>query len=326
MPMRKIVVTGAAGFIGSNLSTKLIEEGYSVVGIDNLSHGNLDNLRSIFSHQNFSFLKEDIANTALLSSVFEDADAVYHLAAGKIPRYSDALDTLLTNGIGSDSVFRAAFPRVKKIIAASTSDVYGKNPNLPFSENSDLVVGNPDVRRWSYAISKMFEEQLLYAYSERYSVPAIAIRFFGAYGINQSRDWLGGPIPVFIEKAKQQIPIEIHGDGSQTRSFTYIDDHVDALIRILDVNWEGPTHLNLGSDNEISIIDLAKKIWLLVNPNSEPKLELIPYSTFGKYEDVMRRIPDCSKARSFLHLKKSTDFDTGLVKTIQWQTSEDSHP
>ena len=319
--MKKVAITGAAGFIGSNLTIRLLQEGHSVIGIDDLSHGNLDNLKSITSNPNFTFVKEDILNSSALAEIFDGVDTVYHLAAGKIPRYSDALDTLRTNGLGSDSVFSAAFPRVKKVIAASTSDVYGKNTKVPFSEDSDLVVGNPDVKRWSYAISKMFEEQLLYAYSERYSIPAVGIRFFGAYGINQSRDWLGGPIPVFIEKAKEQHSIEIHGDGLQTRSFTFIDDHIEALYRLLQHEWTGATHLNLGSSHEISILDLAKKIWSIINPNLEPNLSLIPYSTFGKYEDVMRRIPNCSKARELLNLPANTEFDEGLTKTILWQLS-----
>ena len=320
--MTRIAVTGAAGFIGSNLTSKLLSENHEVVGIDNLSHGLMSNLTGPSKTSSFKFIQEDILNTAALEKIFKDVDVVYHLAAGKIPRYSDALDTLRTNGLGSESVFRAAFPSVKKVIAASTSDVYGKNVNLPFTEESDLVVGNPDVRRWSYAISKMFEEQLLYAYSERYKIPAVAIRFFGAYGINQSRDWLGGPIPVFIEKAFLNEEIEIHGDGLQTRSFTYIDDHVEALHKLMTASWEAAIHLNLGSDHETSIIDLAKMVWGQVNPGTIPKIKLVPYSTFGKYEDVMRRVPDCSRAKELLSLEKNTSFEIGLKKTIEWQLSQ----
>jgi UDP-glucose 4-epimerase len=319
--MKKVAITGAAGFIGSNLVLRLLKEGHEVTGIDNLSHGLLSNLEQAMLMSNFKFIQEDIMNTSELELIFKNVNVVYHLAAGKIPRYSDALDTLRTNGLGSESVFRAAFPNVEKVIAASTSDVYGKNIKLPFTEESDLVVGNPDVRRWSYAISKMFEEQLLYAYSERYKIPAVAIRFFGAYGINQSRDWLGGPIPVFIEKAFMDEDIEIHGDGLQTRSFTFIDDHVDALYKLMSTSWESAIHLNLGSDHETTILDLATMVWEQVRPGTDAKVKLIPYSTFGKYEDVMRRVPDCSKARALLNLQKNTPFQEGLEKTVAWQLS-----
>ena len=322
--MRKIAITGAAGFIGSNLAIRLVAEGFNVIGIDNLSHGQLSNLSPLSDTNKFEFVKEDILNTESLTKLFNGVDTVVHLAAGKIPRYSDALDTLRTNGLGSDSVFSAAFTQVNRVIAASTSDVYGKNRDLPFKETSDLVVGNPDVRRWSYAISKMFEEQLLYAYSERFGIPAVAVRFFGAFGINQSKDWLGGPIPVFIEKARKNEEIEVHGDGLQTRSFTFIDDHVEALLRLVNFSWDHAIHLNLGSDHEITIIALAELVWKLVNPNSKPKIKLIPYSTFGKYEDVIRRVPDCTKAKDLLKLPDNTEFSFGLKKTIDWQLSSPS--
>jgi UDP-glucose 4-epimerase len=318
--MRTIVITGGAGFIGSNLCRYILDHSpYKVIAIDNLSHGSLSNLESCLPNPNFEFVQLDIFDISTSNVNVTPKDVIVHLAAGKIPRYSDALDTLKTNGMGSNAVFEFAAKNHLKTIAASTSDVYGKNPETPFSEKSDLVIGNPDVKRWSYAVSKMYEEQLLYAYSSRYGFPGALVRFFGAFGINQSLDWLGGPIPVFIEKAIKLEPIEVHGDGSQTRSFTFIDDHVIALFNLIELEWEGCDHFNLGSSQEISILTLAQRIWAQVNPHTSPKIEFLPYETFGKYEDVMRRVPDTSKAKSRLDLPESTNFDLALSKTIEWQ-------
>lgn len=318
--MRTVIVTGGGGFIGSNLCKYILDHSsYRVVALDNLSHGSLSNLESCLQNPNFEFKQLDIFDISKIDFKVSKNDVIVHLAAGKIPRYTDALDTLKTNGMGSNSVFEFAAKNQLKTIAASTSEVYGKNPETPFSEGSDLVVGNPDVKKWSYAISKMYEEQLLYAYSSKFDFPAALVRFFGAFGINQSLDWLGGPIPVFIEKAIRLEPIQVHGDGSQTRSFTFIDDHVFALFRLIELEWSGCDHFNLGSSREISILSLAQNIWSQINPDVEPKIEFLPYETFGKYEDVMRRVPDTSKAKSFLGLPDPTGFDISLRKTIEWQ-------
>jgi UDP-glucose 4-epimerase len=198
--------------------------------------------------------------------------------------------------------------------------VYGKNPEVPFKETSNLVVGNPDVKRWAYAISKMFEEQLLFAYHERHGVDVVLMRFFGGYGPNQNLTWWGGPQSVFINHALDDQVIPVHGDGLQTRSFTFIGDHVDGIIRCLENPKANNLVFNLGNFYEITIRGLAELIWKLVRgPDATPKIELIPYATFGKYEDVMRRIPDISRARELLGFEPQTDLETGLKQTIRWQ-------
>jgi UDP-glucose 4-epimerase len=206
-----------------------------------------------------------------------------------------------------------------KIVAASTSDVYGKNPEVPFHENSNLVMGNPDVKRWSYAISKMFEEQLLFAYHDRYGLDVICLRFFGGYGPNQNLTWWGGPQSVFINAALDNEEIELHGDGQQTRSFTYISDHVDGIIRCIERDQANNLVFNLGNTAEISIENLAHLIWKLVRGEETPKIKLVPYAAFGKYEDVLRRIPDISRARTLLEFSPQVDLEEGLKKTIAWQ-------
>lgn len=316
---KSVFITGAAGFIGSNLALALIDKGYQVIGFDNLSQGNMRNLAAINNHKNFRFIKGDVLNNADLLSVNEQIDAIYHLAAFKIPRYTDALDTLRVNAFGTDNVAQFAVAKNAHLIAASTSDVYGKNTAIPFNEECDSVIGAPTVKRWAYAISKMFDEQLLFAYHERHSIDVTLVRFFGGYGPHQHLSWWGGPQSVFIDAAISQKPIEIHGDGLQTRTFTYISDHVAGLVKMLETENSKNQLFNLGSFEEISILDLAKKIWFLVNGSSDALINFIPYESFGKYEDVRRRLPDISKSRQLLSYEPLVSLDEGLKKTIEWQ-------
>lgn len=315
----KIVVTGVAGFIGSNLAQALLERGHAVVGVDNLSQGERLNMASFQEHPAFVFHQLDICDRPAMRDVTAGADVVVHLAAYKIPRYSDALDTLRINSVGSESMLDAALAAGAKFVAASTSDVYGKNPQVPFSEDSNLVIGNPDVKRWAYAISKMFEEQMMFAYRDRHQMRIVPLRFFGGYGPNQNLTWWGGPQSVFIDAAIDDKELELHGDGSQTRSFTYVSDHVDGIVRCVEMPEADGKVFNLGNTREITIAELAKLIWGMVRPNTQPKIKLRPYESFGKYEDVMRRVPDITRARTLLGFEPQVDLEVGLRRTIRWQ-------
>jgi UDP-glucose 4-epimerase len=319
--MNRILITGVAGFIGSNVAMALLAKGYDVVGVDNMTQGDKLNMASFIDHPKFQMHYIDIRDEAALKAATQGCKVIVHLAAYKIPRYTDALDTLLINTTGSENVLKAAIDQNAKVVAASTSDVYGKNPKVPFTEDSDLVIGNPDVRRWAYAISKMFEEQMLFAYQQRYGIPFVAMRFFGGYGPNQNLTWWGGPQSVFINKALDNEEIEVHGDGQQTRSFTYISDHVNGIVRCVEMDAANNMVLNLGNTYEISILGLAQLIWRLVRGDEPPKIKLIPYQTFGKYEDVMRRIPDITRARTLLGFEPQVDLESGLRKTIEWQVA-----
>jgi UDP-glucose 4-epimerase len=316
---RTVVVTGAAGFIGSNLSAGLLQRGYTVRGIDNLSQGTELNLEPLLTHPSFTLSRIDVRDETAVDQACEGASTIVHLAAYKIPRYSDALDTLTINAAGTMNVAHAARRQGARLVAASTSDVYGKNPALPFREDSDMVIGPPTVRRWAYAISKMYGEQLLLALHERYGFDVVLLRFFGGYGPNQHRSWWGGPQAVFIDKAIDDEPLEIHGDGQQTRSFTYVSDHVDGIIRAIESPAARNQVFNIGSTHEITIEQLARLIWRLVRDNQEPKLQLVPYETFGRYEDVRRRVPDLALAESLLGYEPKVDLETGLLATIRWQ-------
>jgi UDP-glucose 4-epimerase len=315
----KILVTGSAGFIGSNLSSALLERGHEVIGVDNLSQGHRLNFAGFASHPRFRFHEVDICDLPSLARVAAGSEVMVHLAAYKIPRYGHALDTLRINSHGSENVIEVARQLGAKVVAASTSDVYGKNPTVPFSETSDLVIGNPDVKRWSYAISKMFEEQLLFAYRDAYKLRIVALRFFGGYGPNQNLTWWGGPQSVFINAALDGEELELHGDGSQTRSFTHVSDHVDGIVRCIEMEAADGLVFNLGNTFEISIADLARLIWRLVRGDEPARIRFKPYEAFGKYEDVMRRVPDITRARTLLGFEPKVDLETGLRETIRWQ-------
>ncbi len=315
----KIAITGVAGFIGSNLAARLLQRGDEIRGLDDLSHGTLRNLQGVLDHPGFRFRQGSILDRGALDEVFQGCDAVVHLAAGKIPRYQDALDTLTTNGEGGFAVLRSCVAqRVRRMVLASTSDCYGRNPDVPFSEESVSVIGSPLVRRWSYAVSKMFEEHLLLAFRERHGLEGVALRLFGVYGPRQNPTWWGGPQAVFIGAALRNEEMEIHDTGQQTRSFTYVEDTVECFVRAVDVPGADGRVLNVGIDEEITIAGLAERVWRLVR-DDEPRMRFVPLSTFGRYEDVRRRVPDNRLAAEVLGHTPKVSLSEGLPPTIAWQ-------
>ena len=316
----RIVVTGAAGFIGSHLSELLIQNGYTVIGFDNLSYGLLQNLSSVLDHPGFEFIKGDVRDLDHLRRISNRADAVIHLAAYKIPRYGNALETLQVNGKGTENVLKVAQEMGCKMVFASTSDVYGKNPNLPYSESNDFYMGAPVVRRWSYAVSKILGEHLCFLYHQEHGVPVTILRYFGSYGPRQNLTWWGGPQSIFIDCALRNRPMPIHGDGLQTRSFTFVKDTVGGTFKALESEEAVGKVINLGNTEEIAILELGKKIWRLIRGSETPKVDFIPYRQFpGRYEDVRRRIPDIRLAREIVGFVPQTPLDGGLLQTIAWQ-------
>lgn len=316
----KILITGVAGFIGSNLASKLLERGHEVLGIDNLGYGFMRNVDPMMTNPAFTFILGDIANPHILNDV--KSDVIVHLASQKIPRYTNALRTVDENYLMLRNVVQKCISDKSKIIFASTSDVYGKNPKIPFNENSDLVMGPTTVKRWAYALSKIYGEHYIIANHEQHNLTYTITRFFGSYGPNQNLTWWGGPQSVFIERAIKNEAIDIHGDGSQTRTFTFVQDTVGALVRCIEDEKSNNEIFNTGSKSnaEITIKDLAVLIWKLINgEDSNPKLNFIPYSQFGNYEDVMRRVPDISKIKAHLGFEPQWDLIDGLKKTIEWQ-------
>jgi UDP-glucose 4-epimerase len=319
--MRKILVTGAAGFLGSHLLDKLLCCGHQVVGIDNLSMGKLDNIIRHFDNKRFRFIQNDVTEPATFHSLGKDFDCLVHLAAFKIPRYGKAIDTLRINYRGAENVLEFARQLGCKCVLASTSDVYGRNPKLPFHEDDDSVIGSSKVARWSYAVSKLFDEHLAFAYQESFGFPITVLRFFGSYGPRHHLSWWGGPQSVFIDAVLHDHEIPIHGDGLQTRSFTYVSDTVDGIYAAITKTEANGEIFNIGSTHEITILDLAKTIKRLCNTPTELKLKFTPYESFtgAKYEDVRRRLPDVSRCEKILGVTARVGLEEGLARTIAWQ-------
>jgi UDP-glucose 4-epimerase len=324
--MTKIYITGAAGFIGSNLVTKLLSNtNYSVIGIDDLSYGNLSNMNEFINHSRFEFNNDDFLDYFKNRNI-SDSDVLVHLAAKKIPRYGGALEVIDNNLVKSIILFRTFASRKAKIIFASTADIYGKLEKIPFMETDNSVFGAPDVSRWTYASSKYVAEQYLYELTKEFESPGISLRFFGGYGPRMGLDWKAGPIPVFYNYAKNKESMPVHGDGLQTRSFTFVEDYTSVLEATLKIEFRENLTLNVGSQEEISVKDLASKVWKIVNPNEEVKIEYVPYESFGKYEDVRRRVPSIDRLLRVTGLTCSTKIDFGLLKTIDWIEESNKKP
>lgn len=320
MPGKTVVITGAAGFLGSHLTDALLAKGYRVIGIDNLSRGNPENLSQASAHKNFEFYQQDVCDRRVLLHCVDEASAVAHLAAFKIPRYGKAIDTLTINSQGTLNALELASRHRAKFLLASTSDVYGKNPSPPFCETSDCVLGPSTIARWAYAASKLYDEHLALAFAEAHEIPVSIVRIFGSYGPRQNLSWWGGPQSVFISSVLQGEIVPIHGDGSQTRSFTYVSDTVDGLVRVLEHGPSGEI-FNIGNTHEISILKLAHMVYELAGERSSPQIEFVPYENIAgrKYEDVLRRIPDITKASTLLGFTPVVHLEEGLRMTIDWQ-------
>ena len=317
----KIIVTGVAGFLGSNLLTKLLACGHEVIGIDNLSMGSVENIKPHLGNPAFHFERRDVTEISAFDRIGEGYECIVHLAAFKIPRYGNALDTLRINQRGSENALEFARRARAKCVLASTSDVYGRNPKVPFNEDDDLVIGSSKVARWAYAASKIFDEHLGLAYAESAGIPVTILRFFGSYGPNQHLSWWGGPPPVFIDAVLKGEAIPIHGDGLQTRSFTYVNDTVEGIYAATVNPAANGEIINIGSAEEVTILRLAEMIKRISGTPGDLKLSFVPYESFtGRaYQDVRRRVPDTTRCERILGVKAAVPLVDGLRQTIEWQ-------
>jgi UDP-glucose 4-epimerase len=319
----RILLTGAAGFLGSHLLDRLLAAGHDVVGVDNLSMGKLENIASHLNSEAFRFVQRDITEPLAFRDLPKDFDCVVHMAAFKIPRYGNALSTLRINSRGTENVLEFASQSRSKVVLASTSDVYGRNPKVPFREDDESVIGSSKVARWGYAVSKLFDEHLAFAYQDSFGLPVTVLRFFGSYGPRQHQSWWGGPQSVFIDAVLNDREVPIHGDGLQTRSFTYVSDTVEGIYAAIVTAEANGELFNIGSSHEVTILDLARVIKRLCDTPGELKLRFVPYESFtGKsYEDVRRRVPDVSLCERILGVKATVGLEEGLARTIAWQRS-----
>lgn len=298
----RALVTGGAGFIGSHLCERLLKEGYEVTVIDDLSTGDKNNLKNCFTFSSFHFYISDILSSVELFDLVYDCDVIFHFAAvvGVKKVLDSHVDTLIAANINStERLIYYSKMYKKKIIFASTSEVYGKNTDIPFSENSDSVFGSVDQKRWIYAYTKILDEIMLLEHHSMKNFPVVIVRLFNTIGPRQ-KGCYGMVVPNFMQNALKDEPITIFGSGEQTRCFVDVLDVVDGIFK-LSVKPTAEGHVfNIGSYNEISINDLAEKIKVMENSNSE--IKHIPYEKVygGNLEDMQKRIPDLSKINKLI--------------------------
>ena len=296
-----VLITGGAGFIGSHLSEYLIGSGHSVTVLDDLSTGKYENVAPLDGHAKFQFVQGTILNEALVDKFMERCDAVFHLAAavGVELIIKRPLESMMTNIRGSEIVLEMAHRYRRKVLVASTSEIYGKNAHGPFKEEDDRVLGSPLKTRWSYSTSKAVDEVLAHVYWKERGVPTIIVRLFNTVGPRQSGAY-GMVLPRFISRALAGEPLQVHGTGKQTRCFLHVKDVVHALAQLIEHPGAVGQVFNLGSQEEVTIEELARRIIRLTGSRSS--IEYIPYEEAYEegYEDMPRRIPDISKLRGLI--------------------------
>ncbi|HXG56414.1 MAG TPA: GDP-mannose 4,6-dehydratase [Vicinamibacterales bacterium] len=314
----RVLITGGAGFIGSHLSDALLERGDEVFVLDNLSTGSIDNILHLKGHSRFHYTVDTVENEPLLAEMIDRCDVVVHFAAavGVKLIVEQPVHTIETNVHGTEVVLRLANKKKKLVLIASTSEVYGKSSTVPFTEDADLVLGPTTKHRWAYACSKMIDEFLALAYWKERKLPVIVVRFFNTVGPRQTGQY-GMVIPNFVRQALAGQPITVFGDGTQTRSFTYVGDVVKAVIALINEPRAIGQVLNIGNGNEISIDDLAAKVKALTGSRSE--IVHIPYDQAYEsgFEDMPRRVPDIGKINALIGYKPTVELDEILEKVIE---------
>lgn len=322
--MQKILITGVAGMIGSHLLDSLIAENFEIIGVDNLSYGKMENIQQHFNAANFRFYQMDINDFKMFKLISKDTDIIIHLAAvKKIGESHSSMNTLFTNVHGTENVFKVAHRWGSKVIFASTSDVYGMSSDLPFHEDGNCLLGPSMIKRWSYAVSKLYCEQLAFMYYKDFSVPIVILRYFGGFSSRSNFSWSGGHIPIFIDQILNDQKVTIHGDGSQTRSMAYIDDLVRGTVLAIEKDQAVGEIINLGNDTEISVLNTAYLIHQIANTEKKLKLEYIPIKkVFGDYQDIMRRKPDLSKAKYLLEYEPQIGIEEAIKKVINERKKE----
>ncbi len=318
----RFLITGGAGFIGSHLSERLLGagEGHEVVCVDDLSTGSIDNLQGVLADKNFQFVRESVRNDSTMTALVDRCDVIYHLAAavGVQLIVDQPVHTIETNIHGSEVVLNLANKFGRKIVVASTSEVYGKSTAVPFREDDDVVLGSTRFSRWCYAASKMVDEFLSLAYHEQYGLPAVVCRFFNTVGPRQTGAY-GMVIPRFVQAALAGETINIYGTGRQSRCFCNVADVVDALTALIDCEKAVGQVLNVGALESITINDLAKLI--IEMTGSASKTVKIPYEqAYGRpFDDMMQRVPDLSRVRELIGYEPKIPLKETLQQVIDFE-------
>jgi len=315
----RILVTGGAGFIGSHLCDRLLEEGHYVTVVDDLSVGKKANIGHNLTNPNFHFVEGSILDKGLMDELIKGCDLIYHLAAVVGVEYvvEDPLEVIHTNAWGTDNVLALAYEHGCKVLLASTSEIYGRSSKIPFAEGDNRVLGPTWVPRWSYSTAKALDEHLAFAYHAK-GLPVTIVRYFNAYGPRLDPRGYGSVIAKFIGQALAGKPITVHGDGSQTRCFTYVEDIVRGTALAATTKEAEGEVFNIASSQETSILKLAKVIKEITASPSE--IVHVPLSSvYGKdFQDTPRRVPDVSKAEGILGFRAEVPLEEGLEKTIAW--------
>jgi len=320
----RFLITGGAGFIGSHLAEALLARGHRVHILDDLSTGSIDNIRHLKTDPRFSYTIDTCASASVVAELVDDADVVYHLAAavGVELIVESPVRTIETNVHCTEVVLAQAAKKRKPVLIASTSEVYGKSKAFPFREDGDLVMGPSTTGRWSYACSKAIDEFLALAYWKERKLPTVVARLFNTVGPRQTGRY-GMVVPTFVSQALAERPLTVFGDGTQTRCFCHVQDVVTALVDLMLLGDAAYGEVfNIGSQEEISMFDLAERVRELTGSSSE--IVLIPYEEAYEagFEDMPRRYPDVAKIEGALGWTPTRSLDEILVDVISYQQAE----
>lgn len=317
---RAALITGGAGFIGSHLADRLISRGETVCVVDNLSTGSRDNIAHLESHPRFTFVEASVRDIRAIDELAHGCDRIYHLAAvvGVHKVLDDPLHVVEENIFGTRATLEAGRRAGASVFVASTSEIYGKNANVPFHEDSDRVLGGPHMNRWSYAASKAVDEILALGYAAQHHVPVVIGRFFNTVGQRQTGEY-GMVVPHFIEQALAGEPLSVYGTGEQARAFCDVRDVVRAVVMLMDSPAAAGRSYNIGSRREISIEELARLVLQLLAPERAQRDDAIRHVSYveayaGSYEEFPRRVPDISRLQE--QIGWTPDHD--LTETIEW--------
>ncbi|MHA2347539.1 MAG: GDP-mannose 4,6-dehydratase [Candidatus Hodarchaeales archaeon] len=315
----KILITGGTGFIGSHLAEKYLELGEEVYLLDNLSTGSLRNIEHLNGNDKLHVVIDDILNYDILNELIRGCDIVFHLAAAVGVKYviENPLKSIITNVQGTENVLKLCNLCKKKVLIASTSEVYGKHTHSPLVEADNVIYGAPTIGRWSYAASKLMDEFFALAYRREKGLDVVIVRLFNTVGPRQTGEY-GMVIPRFVQQALKNEPITVYGDGRQTRTFTYVKDVVDAFIKLILASKAYGEILNLGGAEEISVKNLAEKIKMKTGSKSE--IIYIPYEkAYEKdFEDMPRRKPGINKIKRLVGFKNTFPLDKILDEIIDY--------
>ncbi len=318
----RVLITGGAGFIGSHLSDAYLERGDEVYVLDDLSTGSIENISHLKKNPRFHYTIDSVHSLPVVAELVDQCDVVFHLAAavGVKLIVESPVRTIETNVHGTEVVLAQANKKKKKVLIASTSEVYGLSAEVPFREDGNLVMGATTKGRWSYACSKAIDEFLALAYWREKKLPTVVVRLFNTVGPRQTGQY-GMVIPTFVKQSLAGRPITVYGDGQQTRCFGYVGDVVGALVKLMDEPSAVGEVFNIGSNEEVSILELARRVKELTKSDSE--ILFVPYDEAYEegFEDMPRRVPDITKIGARVGFRPEMKLDGILEKVIGYYTS-----